>query len=166
MTEEDVSSGVGDAGNVAGAAGLGLEAVARAASMTGGASAAADAVLAGGAAAEGLSAGAAAVGVGTAAAGVVGAFATGYWVGTQIDEATGASDALSTAAVDADPELARSAANDWDNAGAEWSNGEYGSAVADGASSVGKFAVGSVEAAGSAIADGAEKAWDEITDIF
>ena len=97
---------------------------------------------------------------------VVEAFEVGYKIGTEIDQATGASDKLSTAAVDADPELALSASNDWDDANAAWDKGDHVEAIADGASAVGKFAVGSAEAAGSAIADGAEKVWDEITDIF
>jgi hypothetical protein len=97
---------------------------------------------------------------------VIGAFEKGYEIGTQIDQATGASDKLSTAAVDADPELALSASRDWDDANAAWDKGDYVDAVGDGASAVGKFAVGTAEAAGSAIADGAEAVWDEITDIF
>ena len=97
---------------------------------------------------------------------LVGAFETGYDIGTRFNEATGASDKLSTAAVDADPELALSASNDWDDANAAWDKGDHLEAIGDGASAVGKFAVGTAEAAGSAIADGAEKVWDEITDIF
>ena len=101
----------------------------------------------------------------------VGAFATGYWVGEKIDDLTGASDKLSTAAVDADPELAMKAAEHWDDAGAEWDRGDHLSAVGDGAAAIGDFALGTaeaaggaivdgVEAAGSAIADGAEAVWD------
>ena len=97
---------------------------------------------------------------------VIGAFEKGYEIGTKIDQATGASDKLSTAAVDADPELALSASNDWDDANAAWDKGDHIEAIGDGASAVGKFAMGTAEAAGSAIADGAEKVWDEITDIF
>ena len=98
--------------------------------------------------------------------GVVSPFETGYEIGTRIDQATGASDKLSTAAVDADPELALSASRDWDDANAAWEKGDHMEAIGDGASAVGKFAEGTAEAAGSAIADGAEKVWDEITDIF
>jgi hypothetical protein len=147
MTEEDVSKTIGEAGGAAGAEALVLEGIARSAGMVGGVGAAADAVLAGGAAAEGLTAGAAAVGGAGVAAGVVGAFATGYWVGEKIDDLTGASDKLSSAAVDADPELALSASNDWDDAGTAWDRGDHLEAVGDGASAVGKFALGSAEAA-------------------
>jgi hypothetical protein len=97
---------------------------------------------------------------------VIGAFETGYEIGTKIDQATGASDKLSTAAVDADPELALSASNDWDDANAAWDKGDHVEAIEDGASAVGKFVEGSAEAAGSAIADGAEAVWDKVTDIF
>jgi hypothetical protein len=86
---------------------------------------------------------------------VIGAFETGYEIGTQIDQATGASDKLSTAAVDADPELALSASRDWDDANAAWDKGDHLEAIGDGASAVGKFAEGAAEAA-----------WDKITDIF
>ncbi len=162
MTEEDISHGIGEAGATAGAEALALEGVARAASMTGGVGAAADAVLAGGAAAEGLSAGAAAVGGAGVAAGVVGAFATGYWVGEKIDDLTGASDKLSTAAVDADPELALSASNDWDDAGTAWDRGDHLEGVGDGASAVGKFALGTAEAAADGIASVASDIGDAI----
>jgi hypothetical protein len=97
---------------------------------------------------------------------VVGAFEKGYEIGTQFDQATGASDKLSTAAVDADPELALSASRDWDDANAAWDKGDHVEAIGDGVSAVGKFAVGTAEAAGSAIADGAEAAWDKVTDLF
>jgi hypothetical protein len=188
MTEEEISHGIGEGGSAAGAEGLALEGAARAMSLTGGAAGAADALLAGGAAAEGLSVGAAAVGGGAIVAGAAGAFATGYWVGEKIDNLTGASDKLSTAAVDADPERAQAAAQHWDDAGTEWSRGDHLEAIGDGAASIGDFAVGSVEAAGSAvasgaeavggaiadgaeaagsaIADGAEAVWDGITDLF
>ena len=162
MTEEDVSHAVGEAGGAAGAEALALETAARGMGLVGGAGAAADAVLAGGAAAEGLSAGAAAVGGGAIAAGAVGAFATGYWIGEKIDDLTGASDKLSTAAVDADPELALSAANDWDDAGTAWDKGDHLEAIGDGASAIGKFAVGSVEAAGEGIASVASDIGDAL----
>jgi hypothetical protein len=83
------------------------------------------------------------------------AFGIGYEIGTEIDKATGASDVISTAAVDVNPERAVSASNDWDNANANWDKGEYVDAVGDGASAVGKFA----ESVG-------EAAWDKVTDIF
>jgi hypothetical protein len=97
---------------------------------------------------------------------LVDAFQEGYKIGTAIDEATGASDKLSTAAVDADPERAVAAAEHWDDAGAEWDKGDHLEAIGDGAAAIGDFAVGTAEAAGSAIADGAEAVWDGITDIF
>lgn len=97
---------------------------------------------------------------------VVDAFKEGYDIGTKIDQATGASDKLSTAAVDADPERATAAAEHWDNAGAEWDKGDHVAAIEDGAAAIGDFAVGTAEAAGSAIADGAEAVWDGITDLF
>lgn len=97
---------------------------------------------------------------------VVEAFETGYEIGTKIDQATGASDKLSTAAVDADPERAQAAAQHWDDAGAEWDKGDHIAAIGDGAAAIGDFAVGTAEAAGSAIADGAEAAWDAVTDLF
>jgi hypothetical protein len=83
------------------------------------------------------------------------AFGFGYDVGTEIDKATGASDKLSTAAVDADPELALSASRDWDDANSAWDKGDHLEAIGDGASAVGKFVEGSAEAA-----------WDAVTDIF
>lgn len=86
---------------------------------------------------------------------VVEAFGVGYDIGTKIDQATGASDKLSTAAVDADPELALSASNDWDDANAAWDKGDHLEAIGDGASAVGKFVEGTAEAA-----------WDAVTDIF
>ena len=86
---------------------------------------------------------------------VVGAFQEGYEIGTKIDQATGASDAISTAAVDADPSLAVSASNDWDDANTAWDKGDHVEAIEDGASAVGKFVEGTAEAA-----------WDKITDIF
>jgi hypothetical protein len=97
---------------------------------------------------------------------VVDAFKEGYEIGTQIDEATGASDAWSSAAVDADPDRASAAAEHWDDAGAEWDKGDHLEAIGDGAAAIGDFAVGTAEAAGSAIADGAEAAWDAVTDLF
>ena len=75
------------------------------------------------------------------------AFEAGYHVGTEIDQATGASDKLSTAAVNADPELALSASNNWDDAKSEWDKGDHLEAVGDGAKAVGKFVEGSAEAA-------------------
>jgi len=87
------------------------------------------------------------------------AFGFGYDVGTQIDQATGASDKLSTAAVDADPGLARSASNNWDDATSEWDRGDHLEAVGDGAKAVGKFAEGLGEAA-------IDKVGDVISDIF
>jgi hypothetical protein len=97
---------------------------------------------------------------------LVEAFEEGYKVGTQIDQATGASDKLSTAAVDADPERASAAAEHWDNAGAEWDKGDHLEAIGDGAAAIGDFAVGSAEALGSKIEDGASAAYDAITDLF
>ena len=83
------------------------------------------------------------------------AFGIGYDIGTEIDQATGASDKWSTAAVEQNPERAASAANDWDNAGAAWDKGEHLEAIEDGASAVGKFAESTAEAA-----------WEGIKDIF
>jgi hypothetical protein len=83
------------------------------------------------------------------------AFGFGYDIGTKIDKATGASDKLSTAAVDADPELARTAANHWDDANSEWDKGDHLEAIGDGAKAVGDFVEGTAEAA-----------WDKITDIL
>ena len=97
---------------------------------------------------------------------LVEAFQEGYKVGTAIDQATGASDKLSTAAVDADPERAVAASEHWDDANAEWAKGDHLEAIGDGAAAVGDFAVGTAEAAGSAIEDGAEAVWDKVTDIF
>ena len=73
------------------------------------------------------------------------AWDAGTDAGRRLDEATGASDTWSTAAVDADPELARSAADDWDKG--------------DHAKAVGKFA----RATGEAIVDGVEDFWSGIT---
>ena len=67
------------------------------------------------------------------------AFEAGYSVGQKIDEATGASDKWSSAAVDADPERARAAADAWDR-------GDHLEAVGD-------FIVGSGEALVGAITD-------------
>ena len=87
------------------------------------------------------------------------AFGVGYEIGTEIDKATGASDAWSTAAVEQNPERALSAANNWDDAQANWDKGEYVDAIGDGASAVGKFAESTAEAAW----DGAK---DFVSDIF
>ena len=87
------------------------------------------------------------------------AFGFGYQVGTEIDKATGASDKLSTAAVEANPERALSAANDWDNATSEWDKGDHLEAVGDGAKAVGKFAESTAEAAYDKVAD-------VVSDIF
>jgi hypothetical protein len=84
---------------------------------------------------------------------LVDAFKGGYEIGTQIDQATGASDKLSTAAVDADPERAVAASEHWDDANAEWDRGDHLEAVGDGAAAIGDFAVGSAEAAVDAISD-------------
>jgi hypothetical protein len=121
---------------------------------------AAAAFLAGGGAE--LGAGAAAAGGATVGAAVVGSFAAGYGIGTKIDEWTGASDKLSTAAVDVDPERALSAANDWDDAGAAWEKGDHLEAVGDGASAIGKFALSSGEAAVDAIGDGISAVGDAL----
>ena len=67
------------------------------------------------------------------------AFKKGWEVGKEIDDATGASDTWSSAAVDADPELARSAADDWDKG--------------DHAKAVGKFLHSTGEAAWDAASD-------------
>jgi hypothetical protein len=80
------------------------EKVMEVAAVFGGAEAAA-ALLAGGGAE--LGAGAAAAGGATVGSAVVGSFAAGYGIGTTIDEWTGASDKLSTAAVDVNRERAR-----------------------------------------------------------
>jgi hypothetical protein len=125
---------------------------------------AAGALLAGGGAE--LGAGAAAAGGATIGAAVVGSFAAGYGIGTKIDEWTGASDKLSTAAVDANPELALSAANDWDDAHAAWDRGDHLEAIGDGASSVGKFVAGSAEAAVDAVGDALSDVGGAIADIF
>ena len=86
---------------------------------------------------------------------VGGAFKVGYDIGTKIDQATGASDKLSTAAVAADPELAVSASKDWDDAQTAWDKGDHVDSVGDGVSAAGKFIEGSAEAA-----------WDKLTDII
>ena len=83
------------------------------------------------------------------------AFGIGQEIGHKIDQATGASDKWSTAAVEQNPERAQSAANDWDNANTAWDKGEHLEAIEDGASAVGKFAESTAEAA-----------WDGIKDIF
>lgn len=75
------------------------------------------------------------------------AFGFGYEVGTKIDQATGASDKISTAAVDVNPERAASASNNWDDATSEWDKGEHLEAIGDGAKAVGKFAESVGEAA-------------------
>jgi hypothetical protein len=118
------------------------------------------ALLAGGGAE--LGAGAAAAGGATIGAAVVGSFAAGYGIGTKIDEWTGASDKLSTAAVDVDPERALSAANDWDDAGAAWDRGDHLEAVGDGASAIGKFALSTGEAAVDALGDAASAVGDAL----
>ena len=97
---------------------------------------------------------------------VVDAFEAGYDIGTKIDQATGASDKLSTAAVDADPERAQAASGHWDDANSEWEKGDHIAAIGDGAAAIGDFAVGSAEALGSKVEDLAESAWDAVTDIF
>jgi len=109
-----------------------------------------------------LGAGAAAAGGATVGAAVVGSFAAGYGIGTKIDEWTGASDKLSTAAVDVNPERALSAANDWDDAGAAWDRGDHLEAVGDGASAIGKFAVSTGEAAVDALGDAASVVGDAL----
>jgi hypothetical protein len=83
------------------------------------------------------------------------AWGIGQEIGHEIDDATGASDKWSTAAVEQNPERAQSAANDWDNANAAWEKGEHLEAIEDGASAVGKFAESTAEAA-----------WEGIKDIF
>ena len=125
---------------------------------------AAGTILAGGAAE--LGAGAAAAGGATIGAAVVGSFAAGYGIGTKIDEWTGASDKLSSAAVDANPELALSAANDWDDAGTAWDRGDHLEAIGDGASAIGKFAAGTAEAAVDAVGDALSDVGGAIADIF
>ena len=129
------------------------------AALFGGEGAAASLLAGGGAE---LGAGAAAAGGATIGAAVVGSFAAGYGIGTKINEWTGASDTLSTAAVDANPERALSAANDWDDAGAAWDRGDHLEAVGDGASAIGKFAVSSGEAAVDALGDAASAVGDAL----
>lgn len=130
MSEDEIHKDVSTAGTVAGAGAMAVDGV-----MGGAAGATADAILAGEGAlatgAEVTAAGAAGAGV-FAGASVVGAFALGYEVGTMIDNATGASDKWSGAAVDADPERAKDAADAWDR-------GDHLEAVGD-------FIVGSGEA--------------------
>ncbi len=67
------------------------------------------------------------------------AYETGHEIGQQIDQATGASDKWSSAAVDADPQRAHDAADAWDR-------GDHLEAVGD-------FAVGTAEAAIDKIED-------------
>ncbi len=67
------------------------------------------------------------------------AFKAGWKVGKDFDEATGASTAWGDAAADVDPELARSAADDWDKG--------------DHAKAVGKFVHSTGEAAWKAGGD-------------
>jgi len=66
----------------------------------------------------------------------------GYEVGKDINEQTGAGDAWGDAAYNQDPELAKSAADDWDK-------GDHMKAI-------GKFA----RASGEALVDGVEDFWD------
>jgi hypothetical protein len=69
----------------------------------------------------------------------------GYEVGKDINEKTGAGDAWGDAAYNQDPELAKSAADDWDK-------GDHMKAI-------GKFA----RASGEALVDGVEDFWDGLT---
>ena len=94
------------------------------------------------------------------------AFGFGYEIGTEIDKATGASDKLSTAAVNVNPERALSASNNWDDATSEWDKGEHLEAIGDGAKAVGKFAESLGEAAVDKVEDLASDAYDAITDLF
>jgi hypothetical protein len=87
------------------------------------------------------------------------AFGFGYDVGTKIDQATGASDKISTAAVDVNPERAYSASQNWDNATEAMDKGDYVEGVEQGAKAVGKFA----ESVGEAAYD---KVADVVSDIF
>ncbi len=118
--------------------------------------AAADVLLAGGAAVGELSATAAAAGGAAIAGGVLLAGAAGFGIGTKINEWTGASDKISDAAVDANPERAYSASQDWDNAGEAWDRGDHLEAIGEGASAIGKFGLSVGEAAVDAVGDAAE----------
>ncbi len=160
---EGIRKDMGTAGTVAGVAGMATDVA-----MGGAAGATADAILAGGTTVAGAEiTGAAAFGAGAfAAAGVVGAAALGYEVGSMIDQATGASDSISSAAVAADPSLARSAANDWDDAGAAWDRADHLEAIGEGAEAVGKFAVGTAEAAADAVGHAVTDAVDAVRDLF
>ncbi len=159
MSEEikEIRDAVGAAGTDAGAVALVTDAM-----MAGGAGTAVDAALAG----TEIAGGAALGGAAFAAASVVGAGALGYEIGSRIDEATGASDTWSSSAVAADPSLARSAAEDWDNAGAAWDRGDHLEAIGEGAESVGKFVVGSAEAAADAVGDAISDAAQAVKDLF
>ena len=112
---------------------------------------AAGAILAGGAAE--LGAGAAAAGGATIGAAVVGAAAAGVGVGMLIENQTGVGAAAGDAAFNATSEETHQASlQHWENAESNWDQGNYGTAVAEGAESVGTI-VGGL----------AESAWDSIT---
>jgi hypothetical protein len=127
-----------DSGKVMGAAG-----------MVGGGEAAAT-ILAGGAAELGV--GAAVAGGATIGAAVVGAGAVGYGIGTYIENETGIGSAAGDAAFNATSEETHQAALEhFENAEANWDQGNYGTAVLEGAESVGTIAGGLLESAGESI---------------
>jgi hypothetical protein len=164
MVEDEIRDATGKAGTAFGAAQMGIDAA-----MGGQATATFEAVAAGettlASGAEITAAGAAGAGV-AAVAGVAAAGAIGYEIGTWIDHATGASDKLSTAAVDADPALAQKSAQHWDDAGESWDKGDHLQAIGQGAEAVGDFIEGSAEAAVDKVENLASDAWDAVTDIF
>ncbi|SRR2546426_1446665 len=129
-----------DSGKVMGVAG-----------MVGGTEAA-GAILAGGAAELGV--GAAAAGGATIGAAVVGAGAAGYAIGTFIENQTGIGAAGGDAAFNATSEETHQAAlAHYENAEANWDQGNYGTAIVEGAESVGTIVGGLAESAGEAIGD-------------
>jgi len=113
------------------------------------------ATLLGGTAAEvgAMGAGAAAAGGATIGAAVLGAGAAGVGVGMLIEKETGVGAATGDAAFNATSEETHQASlQHWESAEQNWDQGNYGSAVVDGAESVGTI-VGGL----------AESAWDSIT---
>lgn len=117
-----------------------------------GGAAAAEAILAGGAAELGL--GAAAAGGATIGAAVVGAGAVGYGIGTMIENETGIGSAAGDAAFNATSEETHQAALEhYENAEANWDQGNYGTAILEGAASVGTIGAGLAESAVDAVGD-------------
>jgi hypothetical protein len=135
-----------NAGKVMGAAG-----------MVGGGEAA-GAILAGGAAELGL--GAAAAGGATIGAAVVGAGAAGYAIGTFIENETGIGSSAGDAAFNATSEETHQASLEhFEAAEANWDQGNYGTAIVEGAESVGTIVGGLAESAVDSVGDA-------ISDIF